>query len=72
MKLSVKVKPNAKIDKLEKLSESTFSVSVKAPAQDGKANSALIRLLADFFNVPKNRIVFLKGASSRNKLFEIL
>ncbi|MBI1821335.1 MAG: DUF167 domain-containing protein [Nitrospirae bacterium] len=72
MKISVKVKPNAKTEKIGKISESEFTASVKAPPHDGKANTALIALLADYFNVPKNRITLLKGSSSKQKLIEIL
>lgn len=72
MKISVKVKPNAKKEKVEKLSETEFTASVKAPPQDGKANLALIALLADYFHVPKKRISLLRGASSKQKWVEIL
>jgi uncharacterized protein (TIGR00251 family) len=72
MKVSVKVKPNAKIEKIEKLSETEFKVSLKAPPKDGKANAALIALLADYFNVPKKRITLLRGTSSKQKWVEIL
>ncbi|MBI1823750.1 MAG: DUF167 domain-containing protein [Nitrospirae bacterium] len=72
MKVTVKVKPNAKSDKLVELSQTEFSASVKAPPQDGKANSALIELLSNHFKVPRKQISLLRGASSRNKLFEIL
>lgn len=72
MKISVKVKPNAKTEKVEKLSDTEYTVSVKAPPQDGKANSALIALLADYFHLPKKRITLLRGTSSKQKLIEIL
>ena len=72
MKISVKVKPNAKIEKIEKLSETEFKVSLKAPPKDGKANAALIALLADYFDVPKKRITLLRGTSSKQKWVEIL
>ena len=72
MKISVKVKPNAKMEKVEKLSETEFTASVKASPQDGKANLALIALLADYFHVPKKRISLLRGASSKQKWLEIL
>ena len=72
MKVSVKVKPNAKIEKIEKLSETEFKVSLKAPPKDGKANAALIALLADYFDVPKKRITLLRGTSSKQKWVEIL
>jgi uncharacterized protein YggU (UPF0235/DUF167 family) len=35
MKISVKVKPNAKLEKLEKIDETNFSVWVKEKPQEG-------------------------------------
>jgi uncharacterized protein (TIGR00251 family) len=72
MKISVKVKPNSKTAKIEKISEEAFIANVKASPQDGKANLALIALLADYFNVPKSRITIIRGISSKQKLIEIL
>lgn len=38
---------------------------------DGKANAALIRLLAREFRVPKSKIRILHGETSRDKLIEL-
>jgi uncharacterized protein len=54
-----------------KLSESEYRVSVQAPAQDGKANQALIELLARYFDIPKTMLRIIRGRSSRQKLIEI-
>lgn len=72
MRISVKVRPNAKKDSIEKISADTFSVSVKAKPQDGKANHAVRVALADYFGVPKSQVVMLKGEKSRNKIFNII
>ncbi len=71
MKISVKVKPNAKQEKLEKLSENNYSVSVKAKPQDGKANYAVREVLAEHFAIPKSRIILVTGETSRNKIYEV-
>lgn len=44
---------------------------VTAPPIDGKANAALIRLLAKEYGVPKSRIRIVRGESSRDKLIEL-
>ena len=36
--------------------------------EKGKANDAVIELLAKYFNVPKSRIVISKGLTSRDKV----
>ena len=38
---------------------------------DGKANKALIALLAKEFKVPKSKIRILQGETSRDKLVEL-
>lgn len=44
---------------------------VTAPPVDGKANAALIKLLAAEFRIPKSRIRILQGETSREKLVEL-
>lgn len=68
MKISVKVKPNAKVEKAQKLGNDEFILWVKAPAKEGRANEAAIRLLSEYLSVPKTRISILKGHKSKNKL----
>lgn len=62
----VRVIPNAKIKKV--LShESSLKVWLNTPAEDGKANKALIEILAKYFNVQKNNIHLLHGEKNRIK-----
>jgi hypothetical protein len=72
MRVIVWIRPNAKIEKVEKVSEGEYRVWVKAPAREGKANNALIEALANYFDRPKQAIILRKGASSRKKVVEIL
>jgi Uncharacterized conserved protein len=71
MKISVKVKAGAKIAKVEKLSDTSFSVCVKEKPQDGKANYAVREALAEYLNIPRSRVTLSSGAKSKTKLFEI-
>ena len=72
MKISVRVKPNAKQEKIEKVNEGQFLIRVKEKPQEGKANKAVIKVLSEYFEVPQSRIVLLKGQSSKEKIFEII
>jgi len=65
------VKPNAKSAAVIKLTETEYRVALHAPAQDGKANRALIELLADYFHVSKSAITIVRGRSARKKLIKI-
>jgi uncharacterized protein (TIGR00251 family) len=72
MRLTVRLRPNARVEKVEKLSDREYRVWVRAPAREGKANDALIRLLSDHFGRPRSAVTLVRGAASRNKRVEIL
>ena len=44
---------------------------VSVPPEDGKANAALIVLLAKFFAVSKSVVTIVGGATTRQKLVEV-
>lgn len=70
MLLNVKIIPNAR--KSEVIKEgSSFRVRLSAPAAEGKANTLLLEVLADYFNVRKSSIRILKESKSRNKIIEV-
>ena len=71
MKLYIQVKPNAKVNKIEKMDESHFKVQVKAPPKDGKANQAVVDVLSDFFDLPKSRFLIVRGENAKTKVVEI-
>lgn len=70
MKIVVRVKPNAREAKIEKAAD-IFIVYVPAPPQDNKANKAVIKLLAEYFQTAPSHIRILRGAKSKQKLIEI-
>ncbi len=70
MKVQVKVKPNSKTEELVQEGDS-FIARVKEPPKEGKANQAVIKLLAQHFNVPQSQVSILSGFKSRNKVIEI-
>ena len=72
MKISVKVKPGAKKEKIEALAGGSLAVWVREKPQDGKANYAVREALAGHFNVSRSKVVLLKGDKSKDKVFEIL
>jgi uncharacterized protein (TIGR00251 family) len=71
MKLTVKVKPNSRQQKIEQEVDGSWKVSWKSPPIDGKANQELIGLLAKQFKVSKSHIQIKLGLSSKNKPVEI-
>jgi uncharacterized protein YggU (UPF0235/DUF167 family) len=71
MKVSVKVKPNAREARVEKIGVDNFLVWVKEKPQDDKANKAVVKILAEYLDVAKSNIALIKGKTSREKIFEV-
>jgi len=72
LQIQVFVKPKSKINKIIPEPDGCFTVMVNAPPVEGKANQAVIAVLADFFAVPKTSIRLIAGVKSRRKVFQIL
>ncbi len=71
MKIFVKVTPRAKSEKLEKVSGNTFRIWVKEPPVEGKANDAVVKVLAEHFRVSRREVRIVSGRTSRSKVVEI-
>ena len=71
MRINVKAKPGAREDKVQKLDDASFVVSVKEPPVQGRANRAIIKLLAEYFGVPSGGVRIVSGHTSRQKIVEI-
>ncbi len=73
MKLRIKVKTNAKIDTIEKVDSGQYDykVTLKSIREKGKANEALIKLLADYFQTPSSNVNILLGHKNSIKLVEV-
>lgn len=71
MKIIVKAKPGSREDKIEKIDDSNYVVSVKAPPSEGKANAAIIKLLAGYFDISQSLIEIVSGYMSKTKVIEI-
>ncbi|OUC13373.1 MAG: hypothetical protein B0A82_17995 [Alkalinema sp. CACIAM 70d] len=70
--LQIKVKPNAKQQKLEQQADGSWLAHLKSPPVDGKANTELIKLLAQRFAVPKSQVTIKSGGAAKLKLVEIV
>ena len=70
-RIRVKVKPNARESALEAQDDGTWLARVKAAPVDGKANEALIALIAAHFDVAKSRVSIRSGTSGRLKTVDI-
>jgi uncharacterized protein (TIGR00251 family) len=48
-----------------------WKVRVTAPAEGGRANDAVMRLLADALAVPRTSVTLVSGHSARDKIVEL-
>lgn len=71
MRIFVRVKTRAKEEKVEKVNENHFIVKVKEVPEKGRANQAVIKILAEFFKVPISNVKIISGLKSKNKVVEI-
>jgi UPF0235 protein MSMEG_3845 len=72
MKVSVHIKPNSRHrEEVVKNDDDTLTVYIKAPAIEGRANAAAIKLLAKHFKVAPSKVKLVRGATSKYKIFEI-
>ena len=69
--LQVKVKPNARTSSLVAQDDGTWLAQIAAPPLDGRANEALIALVARHFGVRRAQVHLKSGASGRMKLVQI-
>ncbi len=69
--LRLKVTPSASRDAVVGWQGDVLRVRVRAPAQRGKANDAVLRLLADALGVERRRLRIVRGETSRQKVVSV-
>lgn len=69
--LKLKVKPGSRDESLIEQDDGTWLARVKAPPVDGKANAALITLIAAHFGLRKAQVSIKSGGSGRMKLVQL-
>ena len=71
MKYTIIVKPGTSQEKIVESGDHELTVYLRAKPHDGEANTALIKLLAKYFGIPKTAIKITHGYKSRTKTIEI-
>ena len=65
--LAVKLQPRASSNEIGEPLGDELRIKVTAPPVDSAANEALLRLLAERLDCPRNRVELLRGQTSRHK-----
>lgn len=68
--IAVKATPKASRDRIVREGD-VLRIYVTAPADKGKANEAVRKLLAKALGVPKTRLTLLRGETARDKQFRV-
>ena len=72
MKISAKIKPNSRYrEEVVVGDDGSLTIYTKAPAIEGRANLAAVKLVAKYYGVAPSRVKLVRGVTSRNKIFEI-
>jgi uncharacterized protein len=72
MKISVHLKPNSRHREEVVVGDDVLlTIYTKAPAIEGRANLAAVKLLAKHFGVASSKVKLVRGATSKYKVFEI-
>ena len=68
VRFAVRLTPRAALDRIDGVSDGVLRARVGAPAVEGAANNALVRLIAEELGVARSSVRIVAGASSRQKL----
>lgn len=67
-RFAVRLTPRAAVDRVDGVTDGVLRARVGAPAVEGAANNALIRLIAEELGVARSDVRIVAGATSRQKL----
>lgn len=71
-RLEVRVSPGVSTDAITlPASGGVLAIRTTAPPEDGKANHAVLRLLAKALDRPASTLELVRGAASRNKVIRL-
>jgi len=76
VRVVIRLSPRAKSDRLRGIAATAeggraIKVSVTAPAQDGRANEALLQLLSQMWRLRRGDLSLAAGAGSRSKIVRV-
>jgi uncharacterized protein (TIGR00251 family) len=70
-RLSVRLTPRAARDEVLGFEGDVLRARVKAPPVEGRANDALLRLLAKVLGVRRSALAIVRGQTSRGKVVQV-
>lgn len=71
LSLTLHVQPGAKRTEIAGLHGEALKIRLAAPPIEGRANEALLRFIADTFDVPLRQVELKQGGQSRHKVMMV-
>ena len=71
IRITLHVHPGARLDVVRPRDDGSLDVWVRAPTLDGRANAAVLRLLASELALRPRQVRLLRGERARQKLVEL-
>jgi uncharacterized protein len=68
MKVFITVKPRSKHSGVTQVDKEHFVIAVVEPPVDGKANDAVIKMLADHLQISPSQVAIVSGHKGRKKV----
>lgn len=69
--LVLHVQPGAKRTEVSGLHGEALKIRLAAPPIEGRANEALLKYIAETFDVPQREVELLRGGQSRHKMVKV-
>jgi uncharacterized protein len=69
--LRVRLTPRAHRDAIDGVRDGLLLARVRAPPVDGRANAALVKLVAKALGVPRSRVEVVRGHGAREKVVRV-
>jgi uncharacterized protein (TIGR00251 family) len=69
--LTLHVQPGAKRNEISGLHGDALKIRLAAPPVEGRANEALLKYIAELFDVPLRQVELKQGAQSRHKVIAV-
>jgi len=70
-RLRLRVSPGARSAEVVGRHGEAWKVRVAAPAEAGRANEAVVRLLADTLSLPRDAVTLVSGHGARDKVVQL-
>jgi len=70
-RLRLRVSPGARSAEVLGRHGEAWKVRVAAPAEAGRANEAVVRLLADALSLPRDAVTLVSGRGARDKIVQL-